>query len=143
MTQSLEREFLGFLTGAARNCWLKSPYGEIYVRKSSRLIDGVVTPMMDIANIEIFAPHQRKGVFRDFLNFVEQHNPRGGVYVELVGPKFLADALQRRGYRPLHDPYALRLNGTGLYDVNAPTPPPAQFLSYYKLQDSSYQARAG
>lgn len=83
-------------------------YGEkitVYVRVTSRLIDGKMMQTIDIGNVSVDERHQQKGVFKYFLKSVEKLADRFDrtVYIESVLSKFLARKLSEYGYTSNHE----------------------------------------
>lgn len=84
---------------AARNAWLHGKYADCYVRICNRLLQpGTVSRTFDIANISIQPRFQRRGVFRNFLRFIERAYA-GPIYIENVLDPDFADKLQSLGYK--------------------------------------------
>lgn len=85
-----------------RSCWFDlGGRGEVYIRRSHRLLDGKPRRCLDLANVEVKADQRKQGVFSDALALCEVAATRlqyDCVYVEAVGETFLTHALGRRGY---------------------------------------------
>lgn len=72
----------------------------VYIRLTSRMIEGVVTQTLDLASVEVEEEFQGKGFFTQFLDGIEAlaktHNRV--IYVESILNSFLPEVLRRRGY---------------------------------------------
>lgn len=78
----------------------------VFVRVSTRFVDGQKTRALDVASVDVDEAHQNKKVFSTFLNYVERLAQRKGipVYVESILNEDLQAALSRRGYHMTGEP---------------------------------------
>ncbi|MFP4891200.1 hypothetical protein [Paraburkholderia sp. EG304] len=75
--------------------------GSLYLRLTSRGIDGLPRTVIDIANVEVLSAYRLRGLFARSVQVVEEaarYLGRDGVFVELVLNPIVRDALARRGY---------------------------------------------
>jgi hypothetical protein len=85
---------IDFVNGQKRNAWLSDKKIQVYVRKSHRLINGMLVKTFDIANVT--AHPKGQGHFTEFLAMAETLG--FPVYVESVLNKRLESFLIRKGY---------------------------------------------
>lgn len=80
----------------------------VYLRVTSRFIEGKMLPTIDIGTIEVFPGHEGKGVFTRLLKNIEAMADNNGrtVYVESIVNPELAKSLVKRGYALSGDPFA-------------------------------------
>lgn len=85
-----------------RNMWLDINAGnsKIYIRKSSRLVEGSIIRCIDIATIEIDEKYQQKGITKKLINEVMEILPvqYHGLYIENVMVPWLAEWFRRQGF---------------------------------------------
>ena len=89
-----------FLVSKIRNSWLELDVPmSLYARKSSRMVNGSLIKVFDIASVESANPG--RGTFSGFIDRLEKKIEEvglDGVYVEsILNPRFAA-LLERRGY---------------------------------------------
>jgi len=116
-----------------RQAWITLPQGEVYLRKSPRLLEGNKRNALVLANIEIKLNRQQQGFGSKFLAEFETVglSPAfGACYVENIFSPILRGMLERRGFR------VLPLPEFGLLDeLTGKAEPPFQLIQMYKLTD--------
>lgn len=94
------------------NAWIKQKgLASLYLRSSLRLIyeltnrdlskesiSSKMTPVLDIAAIQVEAVHQRKGIGSHLINYCHLINPQKVTYIECVHNPILAGWLERNGW---------------------------------------------
>lgn len=75
--------------------------GKLYVRQSTRCINGELVKCLDLGSIDVHQSLQRTGVMSSLVEFLEDINPWSAVYIENLMSKEVADAFVRRGYTVL------------------------------------------
>ena len=91
-----------FISGSIRNVWLHSKFMDVYVRKASHVIEEKLTKCFDIASVTVKEKKQNKGIFTNWLVYVENTIPKYGinvVYCESILNPYLSSVLERRGYK--------------------------------------------
>lgn len=82
--------------------WLLFETAQVYMRISPRHITGVLTPVIQIANIDVGEGHERKGCFTRLVTAIRDIDGRM-LFIENVLERAFADALVRRGWRIVRD----------------------------------------
>ncbi|MGP8442374.1 hypothetical protein ACT2E5_09595 [Burkholderia vietnamiensis] len=75
--------------------------GELYLRRSRRILENEECEGLDIANVGVKKKYRRNGVFSNAVSVVEEAAARmalGYVHVEAIMNPVLIPALQKRGY---------------------------------------------
>ncbi len=65
--------------------WIETDIMSVYLRKSKRLLSGVMRQCLDIAAIEIEEGYQQQGLFSQFMLKVHELHPYEATYIEPVG----------------------------------------------------------
>lgn len=80
--------------------WLEGEQGQLYVRITTRCVEGVRRRCIDVATVSIGDQYQRKGVFTELLAEMERTAGHHGVplFVENVLSNELVTFLTKRGY---------------------------------------------
>lgn len=80
--------------------WIYSPYFEVYVRVTTRYINGSMKDTIDVATIEVREEHQNRGYATAIFEYVEKLAKKYNrtVFVENVLSEILDTMLGRRGY---------------------------------------------
>ena len=92
----LKQRFRRFMNGTGRVLWINSPLAKVYVRKSTRLCDGKLTPCLDLASIDVLERYRKHGIMTKFSDFMlEFGHP---VFVENVMYEQVLNSFLRRGY---------------------------------------------
>lgn len=90
----------------SRSKWIKCGPLKAYLRVTSRYHHGIngTAKTIDVASVEVREPDRRKGHFTIFMGRVEKLAKDVGrfVYVENVMDEWLADSLEKRGYKHVH-----------------------------------------
>jgi len=60
-----------FLSSSLTNAWIKEPYLQLYIRKSTRLYNKQIYQCLDLANILVQTNYRGKGIFTKFLTRFE------------------------------------------------------------------------
>jgi hypothetical protein len=116
-----------------RQAWITLPQGEVYLRKSPRLLEGNMRNALVLANIEIKLNRQQQGFGSKFLAEFETVGlspPFGACYVENIFSPILRGMLERRGFRVLPLPEFDLLD-----ELTGKAEPPFQLIQMYKLAD--------
>lgn len=71
-----------FIISQTRNEWLDDGKVKIYIRKSKRFINSTVVDVLDLATIEIKRNLQKKGLFKEIINYLHQVNPFDWLMIE-------------------------------------------------------------
>lgn len=100
----------------ARRKHFESDEFVVYLRVTSRIIEGKMTPTIDIGTIEVFEEKQGQGIFSRLLKNIETIADRNGrtVFVESIINPDLTRSLVKRGYALSGDdfsPNAFRIKG--------------------------------
>ena len=79
------------------------PEGAVYFRLSRRCLPqapGELTPVLDLASIDVEHYMRRQGIFNDVLAVLEEKAAESGrgVFVENVASRHLMECLPRKGY---------------------------------------------
>jgi hypothetical protein len=82
-----------------RNAWIHTKTTSVYLRKSSRIIDGVKINVIDLANVNVHEKYQNNGYFKSLILFLESLDT---VYIENVLNDKLAESLLNNGYRQVN-----------------------------------------
>ena len=82
------------------NVWIDDENMKAYVRKSYHLIEGKMTPTLDIASIAVDEEKQKQGFCSRFLEDAHEKNPWDATFVECVLNPDLASHLLRNGWLP-------------------------------------------
>lgn len=93
------RQFIN--NGKLRNEWIvEGNYMQVYVRRSTRHIDGKLIPCLDIGSVEVTEGHRDKGIFTKFLSRFEKEAKKmnRGVFVESIVEFRLRNFLTKKGY---------------------------------------------
>lgn len=102
------RQLDKFITQPERNpmkvkaVWLKTPEMQIFVRRSRRVFqkgESVIHTALDIATVEVYEEHQRKGLFKNFLEYAEKINPWDAIFIENVFNDFLRNYLEKNDWQ--------------------------------------------
>lgn len=94
------------------NTWIKYEKMSLYIRIGKRLIEGKLTPCVQLANMSLYPEYQHKGTFTRLLADILRLTDKP-VYVELLLNRDFYEALIRRGFVPAHaweDVVLLRTN---------------------------------
>lgn len=115
-----------------RQAWVTLPQGQVYLRRSPRLLEGRERNALVLANIEIKLNRQQQGFGSKFLAEFETVglSPAfGACYVENIFSPILRGMLERRGFRVLPSP-----PGSGLWEeLTGEAKPSFQLIQMYKL----------
>ncbi|MEI8270924.1 MAG: hypothetical protein WCG45_06180 [bacterium] len=82
------------------NSWIDDENMKVYIRKGYHLIEGKMTPTLDIASISVEEEKQNKGFCSQFLEDAHEQNPWDATFVECVLNTNLASHLLRNGWLP-------------------------------------------
>ena len=91
-----------------RQAWITLPQGEVYLRRSPRLLEGNKRNALVLANIEIKLNRQQRGFGSKFLAEFETVglSPAfGACYVENIYSPVLRGMLERRGFLVYLSPF--------------------------------------
>lgn len=80
--------------------WVGAEEGKVYVRVTTRVINGQTCPTIDVASVEVEREHEGKGVFKSLLAVAEEKAAQHSrvVFVESVLNDVLLQVLPRYGY---------------------------------------------
>ena len=93
-----------FLASRKSNSWLRTKELGVYVRKGQRLIDGVYTNTLDIANIQQSDQFIGQGHFKSFMLYAESKGEP--IFVECIHNPKLVTMLEKNGYTIIHKDHA-------------------------------------
>jgi len=79
-----------------RNSWLENKYMRVYVRRSRRMIAGVIEETFDVASILVHPKYQKQGYFKAFMQYIETLGLT--IYVESLLNSELTEMLLKHGY---------------------------------------------
>lgn len=104
----LARHYLDWLyDDCTRNSWFENQFFAIYLRKSQRRpsydMGGcskfALEPTLDVANISVKEPYQRRGIFSRVLSYVEATCPYRQIYIEnVLDEQIVRYLMDKRGY---------------------------------------------
>ena len=88
-------------TDGPPNQWIRERHMDVYVRKSSRYINGQMIDCLDFASVEVDEGYRGKGYLKKFLVRFERAAGRlnRAVYIESILEPRLAPFFAKRGYR--------------------------------------------
>ncbi len=91
------------LSGLSRSRWFQAAEGKVYLRVNRRALeDGAreLSPVLELASIELHPACRGKGIFREILTHLEKQAVElgHGVFVENTLEDILEGALDRYGY---------------------------------------------
>jgi predicted acetyltransferase len=84
---------------ASARLHIEDEFMRVYVRKSTRLLDGAKRTTLDIATVEVDEQHRGKGHFGRFLAYAEIVNPFEALYIESVLDPAQWAIYESRGFR--------------------------------------------
>lgn len=94
----------GFMRMPQRNAWLEAGPMQMYVRKSTRLVDGMKASVFDVASIQVETESQGMGYFSAALDIVMEEakdNMYDAVMVESIVNERLAEHFAKKpGWEP-------------------------------------------
>ena len=90
-----------FLASNLRNTWMSGSGLAVYVRKSTRMIEGRMVSCLDIANM--VAQRPGRGTGGRFIEDAQLLNPYEAIFFENVQNDRLARRLERTGWTRLPD----------------------------------------
>ena len=93
-----------FMLLPRRNVWIVDEAMDIYLRKSSRVVEGKGYNFIDFASIEV--TKQGEGFFTAFLAEFRKMYPTKNIFVESILNKRFAEFLVKKGFTiiPNHEP---------------------------------------
>lgn len=91
------------LNGLSRSRWFQATEGKVYLRVNRRALEEgarELSPVLELASIELHPSHRGKGIFKEVLAHLEQQAVAlgRGVFVENTLEDILEGALGRYGY---------------------------------------------
>ncbi|MGB8346340.1 MAG: hypothetical protein WCD86_15760 [Ktedonobacteraceae bacterium] len=134
LLSGIMQQFGAFLTQAETRwqyrVWLETAAMRVYVRKTRRLLAGIVRNSLDIAAIEIAEEQQGKGLFSAFMTNVHTLNPYEVTYLEHAHNPLIETWCVRHGW--VADPgtspvsfYALKTTGETVQAASSDAIPPS------------------